>query len=52
MIGKPLVLMESCDVSKICFQIIAKSMPYFENDFQLCIEIPVSGIVGICGPFY
>jgi hypothetical protein len=44
MIGEPLMLMESCDVGKNIFQIIARSMPYFENDFQLCIEI--SGIVG------
>jgi hypothetical protein len=44
MIGKPLMLMESCDVGENCFQIIARSMPYFENDFQLRIKI--RGIVG------
>jgi hypothetical protein len=35
--------MESHDVGEN-FQIIASSMPYFENYFQLCIEI--SGIIG------
>jgi hypothetical protein len=38
------MLMESCDVGENFFQIVARSMPYLENDFQLCIEI--SGIVG------
>jgi len=29
------MLMESCDVGENFFQIIARSMRYFENDFQL-----------------
>lgn len=46
MIGKPLMLMDSSDVGENFFQIIARLTPYFENDFQLRIEI--SGIV--CNP--
>jgi hypothetical protein len=38
MIGKPLLLMESCDVVEN-FKIIASSLPYFENDFRLCIKM-------------
>jgi len=38
------MLTESCDIGENCFQIIARSMPYSENDLQLRIKI--SGIVG------
>jgi len=40
------MLMDSSDVGENFFQIIARLTPYFENDFQLRIEI--SGIV--CNP--
>jgi hypothetical protein len=49
MIVKPFMLVESCDVGENLFQIIASSMPYFENDFQLCIEI--NGIIGKPGGY-
>jgi len=29
------MLMESCDLGENFFQIIARSMPYFENDFSV-----------------
>lgn len=49
MIGKPFMLMESCDVDENCFQIIARSMPYFEKIFGCALKqvVSLTDLVGI-----